>query len=107
MPVEAPTVLQGIASRFDSYYETKEKGGSVSFHNTINEDCYCVEAPDGIIARGQASTFMRYSDTDIPAAVCKEGEGYRSVCFGFPLETLKEESHIDSIISLTLDYFNR
>lgn len=84
-----------------------QKGGSVSFHNTINEDCYCVEAPDGIMARGKASTFMRYSDTDIPAAVCKEGEGYRSVCFGFPLETLKEESHIDSIISLTLDYFNR
>lgn len=84
-----------------------QKGSSVSFHNTINEDCYSVEAPDGILARGKASTFMRYSDTDIPAAVCKEGEGYRSVCFGFPLETLKEENHIDSLISLTLDYFNR
>jgi len=84
-----------------------EKGEKVSFHNNINEECYSVESPDGISARGKASTFMRYTDTDIPAAVCKEGDGYKTVCLGFPIETLKEESHIDSIISLTLDYFSR
>lgn len=84
-----------------------EKGGKVSFHNTINDECYSVESPDGISARGKASTFMRYADTDIPAAVCKEGDGYKAVSFGFPIETIKEESHIDSIISLTLDYFSR
>lgn len=84
-----------------------EKGSTVSFHNSMNEECYSVESPDGISARGKASTFMRYADTDIPAAVCKEGEGYKAVSFGFPIETLKDESHIDSIISLTLDYFSR
>lgn len=84
-----------------------KKGVQMSFHNNLNESCYSVESPDGISARGKASTFMRYADTDIPAAVCKEGEGYKAVSFGFPIETLKEESHIDSIISLTLDYFSR
>lgn len=84
-----------------------ERGDIVSFYNTVNDECYSVESPDGISARGKASTFMRYADTDIPAAVCKEGNGYKAVSFGFPIETLKEESHIDSIISLTLDYFSR
>lgn len=83
------------------------KGERFSFHNTMNEESYSVESPDGISARGNASTFMRYADTDIPAAVCKEGDGYRTVCLGFPIETLKEESQIDNIISLTLDYFSR
>lgn len=84
-----------------------EKGATVSFYNNINDECYSVESPDGISARGKASTFMRYADTDIPAAVCKEGEGYKAVTFGFPIETLKEERHIDNIISLTLDYFSK
>lgn len=83
------------------------KGNTVSFHNSINDRCYSVESPDGISARGNASVFMRYADTDIPAAVCLEGNGYKAVSIGFPIETLKEESHIDSIISLTLDYFSR
>jgi hypothetical protein len=84
-----------------------QKGEKLSFHNCINEECYSVESPDGISARGKASTFMRYADTDIPAAVCMEGEGYKTVSIGFPIEIIKEESHIDSIISLTLDYFSR
>ena len=84
-----------------------EKGDKVAFHNNINPECYSVESPDGISARGKASTFMRYADTDIPAAVCKEGKDYKAVSFGFPIETLKEEGQIDSIISLTLDYFSR
>ena len=83
------------------------KGSSVSFHNIINDRCYSVESPDGISARGNAAVFMRYADTDIPAAVCLDGKGYKAVSFGFPIETLKEESHIDRIISLTLDYFSR
>jgi hypothetical protein len=84
-----------------------EKGDIVSFYNTVNDVRYSVESPDGISARGKASTFMRYADTDIPAAVCKDGQNYKAVSFGFPIETLKEESHIDNIISLTLDYFSR
>ena len=84
-----------------------EKGDIVSFYNTVNDVRYSVESPDGISARGKASTFMRYADTDIPAAVCKDGQNYKAVSFGFTIETLKEESHIDNIISLTLDYFSK
>jgi hypothetical protein len=94
------------------YYTNSEmfstqKGKNISFHNSINDICYSVESPDGISPNGNAEIFMKYADTDIAAAICKEGAKFKSVCMGFPIETLKEESHIDNIISLTLDYFSR
>ena len=83
------------------------KEGGVSFCNTLNEDIYCVETPDGISPAGNGKVFMRYADTDIPAAVCHEGKEYKTVCFGFPLETIMEEDGLVNIISLTLEYFSR
>lgn len=85
------------------------KGKPFDYHNTINEECYCVETPDGIapVSSRTGSTFIRYADTDISAGVCYEGNGYRTVCIGFPLETLKEEKNIDHIIKTTLDFFNK
>ena len=85
------------------------KGKAFNFYNTINEECYSVETPDGITpASGKTgSTFIRYADTDISAGVCFEGKGYRTVCIGFPLETLKKENDIESIIKTTLDFFSK
>ena len=84
-----------------------QKGDRVSFHNSINEECYSVESPDGINPRGKSQVFMRYADTDIPAAICRDDKGYKSVCLGFPIETLKETKDLERIISLTLEYFSR
>lgn len=79
------------------------------YHNAINTESYCVENPDGIAPASTktGSTFMRYSDTGIGAGVCHEGTGYRTVCLGFPIETLKNEKNIDSIISITLEFFSK
>lgn len=86
-----------------------EDGNGMNYYNTMNEECYCVENPDGISPASSrtGSTFMRYSDTDISAGVCFEGSGYRTVSLGFPIETLKDEKDIDSIISLTLEFFSK
>ena len=97
----------GNVSFTDCEHFGTQKGGMVSFQNTINNRIYSVEAPDGISPRGRSRIFMRYADTDIPAAICRDDKGYKSVCIGFPLETLKEEKDIDNIISLTLEYFSR
>lgn len=79
-----------------------------SFHNTINSVCYSVEAPDAIApASKKGSTFLYYKDTRLSAGICYEGTGYRTVCLGFPIETLKEKKSIDNIISITLDFFNK
>lgn len=85
------------------------KGKAFRFYNTINDRCYSVETPDGIAPASSktGSTFLRYSDTDISAGICHIGNGYRTVCIGFPLETLKEEKNIDHIIQTTLDFFSK
>lgn len=82
--------------------------GAWDFHTEINSECYCVETPDGIVpASKSAATFLRYADTGISAGVCYNAEGYRCVSLGFPIETLKEESQIDNIIKLTIEYFKK
>ena len=79
-----------------------------SIWNEINEDCYSVENPDGIVpASSNGAVIMRYTDTDVPAAICHEGDGYRTTCFGFPLETLKDSKQMNGLFRSTLEYFNR
>ena len=50
---------------------------------------------------------MRYTDTELSAGVCFEGTGYRAVSLGFPIETLKNEKDIDTIIKTTLQFFSK
>lgn len=78
------------------------------FHNILNEECYSVESPDGLVpASSAASTVLRYSDTGISAGVGFEGSGYRTMAFGFPVEALREKEDIDRIIGITLDFFKK
>ncbi len=100
---------KGTAKFVKSEMVGTEDSGSLEFHNEMNPDCYCVESPDGIAPASakNSSTFMRYSDTGISAGVCHEGKGYRTVCLGFPIETLKQEKDIEEIISITLEFFKK
>ena len=50
---------------------------------------------------------MRYTDTDISAGICYQGEGYKTTCFGFPLESLEDEKQMHEMFKSTLEYFNR
>lgn len=98
------TVRYVKSTRFSS-----SKGKAFGFYNSMNDRCYCVETPDGIapVSSKTGSTFIRYDDTDISAGVCHEGNGYRAVSLGFPIETLKEEKSIDNIIKTTLEFFSK
>ena len=81
---------------------------SVEICNEINPDRYCVESPDGILPGSKnASSFMRYTDSGISAGICSEGKGYRTVCLGFPIETLESEDSINEIMNITLEFFSR
>ncbi len=78
------------------------------YYNEVNPVSYCVESPDAIAPVENGRTFLIHSGTGLPAGVLYQGaSGYRTVCIGFPIETLKREQDIDSIISLTLDYFSK
>jgi hypothetical protein len=90
----------------DSLYAEKAPAGS--FNTSPNPEKYCIETPDGISPAGKnGKIIMRYSDTEIPAGIRFEGNGYRTVCMGFPIEALKNEEDIDTIIRKTLEYFKR
>lgn len=81
---------------------------NMKFYNSMNPVSYCVESPDGIAPAGKkSSTVMRYADSGISAGTAYDGEGYRTVCLGFPIETLKEDKDIENIIKITLDFFDR
>ena len=81
--------------------------GSVRINNTISQEIYRVESPDGISASAGSTVMMRYADSGIPAGICHEGEGYRTVCLGFPIEALKSEQDIEKIIAVTLEFFRK
>jgi len=56
-------------------------------------DRYPIEHPDGLFpAADGAFSFLRYTDTEIDAAIAYPSpEGYSAVSFGFPLEVLSDE----------------
>ncbi len=82
--------------------------GKVEFWKERNDRIYNVENPDGLLPASEKShTFLRYTDTNISAAVCYQGEGYRTACLGFPLEVLKSQDDINSIIEEILSFFDR
>lgn len=78
------------------------------FWNTLNEECYCIENPDGLKPAAKESTaLLKYEDTGICAAVSYAPGKYKAVSFGFPLETLKDPYSIQRILDSTLSYFKK
>jgi len=77
-----------------------------SFYTIPNEFSYCVETPDGIepVVGSDAWTIFRYADNNISAGVAYKGI-YRSVALGFPIEALKSDEEIDSLIKMILKFF--
>ena len=83
-------------------------GFSAEICNEINPDIYSVESPDGIKpSSSKGAVIMRYADSRISAGICYEGDNYRTVCLGFPIEALQDETDINHIITITLDFFKK
>ncbi len=78
------------------------------FANTPDSGRYCVEAPDGIVPANTAGrTFLRYRDTGISAGVTYDGGGYRTVCVGFPIETVTDGTEMRRLLEYCLEFFNK
>lgn len=89
----------------DSLFASEGHAGA--FRNSPGPEGYCVENPDGIAPSGKdGKVIVRYADTALPAGIRHQGQGYRTVCLGFPIEALKDEEDIRTIIRMTLEYFN-
>ncbi len=75
------------------------------FSKDINEEIYCVECPDGLKAAGKkARIWLRYPGSLFGAAVCNQGDNYKTVSLGVPIETVLKESDREWIFRQALDY---
>lgn len=96
------------------------KTAKFSYNNDYDSRLYRVEAPDGLApvpagngkggnpeADASSGTFLRYADTDISAGIYNDMGRYRTVAIGFPIETVKDGKAIDSIMEVTLKFFEK
>ncbi len=100
--------INSHGSRSGEYRWTlpKKKGERGCIYSAPNAERYWVESPDGIVpASASSKTILRYSDTGISAATAYSAPGYKAVCIGFPLETVKDFGKMEEIFEYCLDFF--
>ncbi|MBQ1209377.1 MAG: xanthan lyase [Bacteroidales bacterium] len=81
-----------------------------TFHICMDmcDSLYRIESPDGIVpASPNGHTIYRYTDNNISAAVAHQGNGYRAISFGFPLESIMEREKLHKIFVEITNYFNK
>ena len=82
-----------------------EKSEDMHFSSELNSRVYCVESPDGILPSGKNGyTVVKYSDNNMGAAVASKFDGYRSLVFGFPLETIEDVPARQSLIGKAMKF---
>ena len=75
------------------------------FSTGLNPEIYCVERPDGLQAAGKgARAWLRYPGSLYAAAVINQGDNYRTVSLGVPLETVLQEADREWILRGALEY---
>ncbi len=86
--------------------DLSDTSGMLPFRKDRNQVIYNVETPDGIVPSSEnACTFLRYSDTDISAGTCFKTDTYRTVCLGFPIETLNDRNDMEVLIGSIMRFF--
>ena len=80
--------------------------GHYSWNNSPNPEIYHTESVDGILPSGEnACTIFRYSDSRISAAIAYDGDDYKTVVFGFPIEALGDGKQIEKILGDIMNFF--
>lgn len=86
------------------------------FNNRPDSRLYSVESPDGIrpalpsgpdvstLPAPWGYTFLKYGDTKISAGVCSDFGKYRTVCIGFPIETVTDENSRRDLVGYCLGF---
>ena len=89
-----------VASPFASF------DGKYDYYNELNESCYIVESPDGIVpACKDAYTVMRYPENNISAGVAYKGD-YKTFVMGVPFETLRTAAERAELMKGILSFFD-
>ena len=79
----------------------------MSFSHDMNPDIYCVECPDALKPAGKgARAWLRYPGSSLTAAVCNQGDNFRTVSLGVPVETLVRAADREWFLREALDYLS-
>ncbi len=71
-----------------------------TFVNKLNGKVYAAESPDAIKASdSKGSTWLRYSENNIPAGIVSDRGGYRTVVLGFPFEVITSQQERDRMMA--------
>ena len=90
----------------NQHLDTQAFPKTFKYCNIVNDSIYHIEAPDGIVpADNNGSVFLRYRDTDIPASVCYNGNGYKVISYGFPLETICSDFLFSDVLKASILFF--
>ncbi len=74
------------------------------FNSQFNDKIYAVTAPDAITNVKDSETILRYTENQFSAGTAYKGK-YGVIVFGFPFETIIEQSERDAIMKAVLSYF--
>lgn len=78
-------------------------GERYDYSDTLNEDCYMVEAPDALEpACTEAQTVLRYTENNLSAAVAYKGE-YSTYIMGVPFETLRSAAERNALMKTVIN----
>lgn len=106
--------ITDYASRNGKLRSVKDSGftftpQALSYGSCTGNGAYTVETPDGIApCSSDGKTIFRYTDTGISAGIgFISPKGYRTVCLGFPIETIDRIEERNEIIRSTLKFFSR
>jgi hypothetical protein len=76
---------------------------TIEFNTTLNEHIYAAEAPDAIGAVNGSRTLLRYNENRFSAGIGYKNQ-YGIVAFGFPFETILNESDRSLLMKSILNY---
>ena len=99
---------QGKFYTVASPYREFAYGSEYEFCQTLNEEVYCVESPDGVIpADDKGKTIFRYGENNIPAGIAADMGGYRTVVMGMPFEIIRSAESRNLLMQSVLKFFEK
>jgi len=78
-------------------------GTTFTIHRNLNAYSYAVPQPESIDPTNGAFTMLVYSN-DLPAATAYDGEDYKSVTFGFPLESITDDNARNQMMGAVVNF---
>ncbi|MEO8398680.1 MAG: xanthan lyase, partial [Ignavibacteriaceae bacterium] len=80
------------------------KSNFINFNTNLNDSIYAVESPDAVNPVKESKTILRYNENKFSAATAYKDK-YGVIIFGFPFETILNETIRNDVMKSIIKYF--